>query len=70
MSDVSSKNKKKLSWSHMLLSVCSAFFGVQSDKNRSADFTSGRIWPFIVVGLFVVVVFILVLVAVVKFVLY
>ena len=70
MSDESSNNNKKLSWAHMLLSVCSAFFGVQSDKNRSTDFTSGRLWPFIVMGFLVIFVFIFVLVIVVKLVLY
>ncbi|EPJ43159.1 MAG: hypothetical protein OFPI_44160 [Osedax symbiont Rs2] len=69
MSDESSNSNKKLSWLHMLLSVCSAFFGVQSDKNRSADFTSGRLWPFIVMGFVVVVAFIFVLVIAVKIVL-
>ncbi|MCJ8341146.1 MAG: DUF2970 domain-containing protein [Pseudomonadales bacterium] len=70
MSDEGSNSNKKLSWSHMLLSVCSAFFGVQSDKNRSADFTSGRLWPFIVMGIFVAVIFIFVIVIVVKLILH
>lgn len=65
----SDKSLKKLSWLHMLWSVCSAFLGVQSDKNLTTDFTHGRIWPFLLVGIFAVVVFILTLVFVVKLVL-
>ena len=65
----SEKDLKQLSWLQMLMSVCSAFFGVQSDKNLTADFTKGKIWPFVVAGVFVVIVFILTLVLVVKLVL-
>ena len=50
----------------MFLSVCSALLGVQSDKNLSTDFSSGRIWPFIVIGLMVVMVFVLSLILVIK----
>lgn len=63
------KDLKELTWLQMLMSVCSAFFGVQSDKNLTADFTKGRIWPFVAAGFFVVIVFILTLVLVVKLVL-
>jgi uncharacterized membrane protein YidH (DUF202 family) len=66
MSDDQPKAGKKLSWWHMLVSVCSALIGVQSDKNLNSDFTSGRLWPFILLGLMVVIVFIMVLVLVVK----
>ena len=68
MSDDQTKTIKKLSWWHMLLSVCSAFIGIQSDKNLTSDFTSGRLWPFILLGLMVVIIFISVLVLVVKMV--
>ena len=63
------KNLKDLSWLQMLMSVCSAFFGVQSDKNLMTDFSKGKVWPFVAAGIFVVIVFILTLVLVVKLVL-
>lgn len=64
------KTKQKLSWAHIFLSVCSAFFGVQSDKNLASDFTSGRFWPYLIIGLVVVGIFILSLIFVVKLILY
>jgi hypothetical protein len=69
MTEKSKVDEKKLTWLQMLMSVCSAFIGVQSDKNLTSDFTSGRLWPFIILGLFVVVTFILVLVLIVKLIL-
>jgi len=61
---------QKLSWPKMFLSVCSAFLGVQSDKNLASDFSSGRIWPYLIIGLVVVTIFILSLIVVVKLILY
>ncbi len=66
MSSEKQQQQKNLSWGRMLLSVCSALLGVQSDKNLSTDFSSGRIWPFIVIGLMVVITFVLGLVLVIK----
>jgi hypothetical protein len=38
------------SWKSILLSVVSAAFGVQSQKNRERDFAQGRLIHFIVGG--------------------
>jgi hypothetical protein len=46
-------------------SVLSAFFGVQSHKNRERDFTAGKPWVFIVVGAVMTALFVGTLVAVV-----
>ena len=49
----------------IVLSVLSAFFGVQSEKNRERDFQHGRPIHYILVGLIMTLLFILgVLVAV------
>ena len=40
-------------------SVLSAFFGVQSGKNRERDFQHGKPWHYIVVGLLMTGVFLL-----------
>lgn len=53
----------------VVASVLAAFFGVQSYKNRKRDFTSGKPWVFIVVGLVMTLLFIGALFAVVSVVL-
>jgi hypothetical protein len=50
-------------------SVLAAFFGVQSNKNRKKDFTEGKLIHFIIVGVFLVFVFIGALVLTVQLVL-
>lgn len=40
-------------------SVLASFFGVQSSRARERDFTRGRPWVYIVVGLVATIVFIL-----------
>jgi hypothetical protein len=65
-------NKKKQSplkgaW-HVFFSAVAAAFGVQSEKNRQKDFSTSSPWPYIFAGLAFTVVFVLVLVAIVKFV--
>lgn len=58
---------------HMLdiiKSVLASFFGVQSDKNRKRDFQQGNPLHFIVAGLFLTVIFILLIVGIVKYILY
>jgi uncharacterized membrane protein len=50
-------------------SVGSAFFGIQSDKNRHRDFTQGKLSHFIIAGLIAVSLFISLLIAVVSLVL-
>jgi hypothetical protein len=49
-------------------SVASAFFGVQSNKNRERDFSEGKLSHFIIVGVIGVIIFITILVAVVTLV--
>ena len=65
-----SKTKPKVGWMQVFLSVCGAFLGVQSDKNRVADFSSGRFWPYLIIGLVVVAIFIISLLLAVKLILY
>ena len=40
-------------------SVLASLFGVQSGRNRERDFTQGRPWVYVVVGLAVTVAFVL-----------
>ena len=54
----------------IIKSVLASFFGVQSDKNRQRDFQQGNPLHFIVVGLFLTVIFILLIVGIVKYILY
>jgi len=50
-------------------SVLLSFFGVQSDKNRKRDFQQGSPAQFIIVGLVLTVLFIVGMIALVKFIL-
>ena len=54
----------------IIKSVLASFFGVQSDKNRKRDFQQGNPMHFIVAGLFLTVIFILLIVGIVKYILY
>ena len=49
-----------------IFSVLASFFGVQSEKNRVRDFSSGKPIVFIVVAIALTVVFVLTLVTIVK----
>ena len=49
-----------------VFSVLASFFGVQSEKNRVRDFSSGKPIVFIVVAIVLTVVFVLTLVTIVK----
>jgi hypothetical protein len=49
-------------------SVASAFFGVQSNKNRERDFSEGKLSHFIIVGIIGVILFIAILIAIVTLV--
>ena len=51
-------------------SVMASFFGVQSEENWRRDFSHGKPSQFIIIGLFMTAVFILVMYAIVKAVLY
>ncbi len=42
----------------VIFSVMSAFFGVQSNKNRERDFKHGNFKTFVIVGLIATIVFI------------
>jgi hypothetical protein len=61
---------KPLTLWEMLQSVLSAALGVQSEKNRSRDFSRGKPSHFIILGVLFTVVFVLVIFAVVKLVLH
>ncbi|MEN8822183.1 MAG: DUF2970 domain-containing protein [Abyssibacter sp.] len=50
-------------------SVLAAFFGVQSSRARKRDFTRGKPWHYLLMGLVVTVVFVAVLVGLVRVVL-
>lgn len=54
----------------MLQSVLAAAFGVQSDRNRTRDFTRGKPSHFILLGLLFTALFVLLLFAVVRLVLH
>lgn len=50
--DLKQKNEQKnLTFLQMSSSILASFFGVQSDKNRIRDFTHGKAWQFIAIGL-------------------
>jgi hypothetical protein len=57
------------SFTNVLQSVLSAFFGVQSDKNRKADFSQGKLSHFIIAGVVITFLFIATLIFIVKLVL-
>jgi hypothetical protein len=42
----------------ILLSVMAALFGVQSSSNHARDFSSGHAWPYMLLGLAVMVLFV------------
>ncbi|UCC55906.1 MAG: DUF2970 domain-containing protein [Gammaproteobacteria bacterium] len=63
-----SKSTQSPSLLSVLGSVLASMFGVQSNRKREQDFTSGKPSHFILVGLLVTVVFILMVWGVVKLV--
>ncbi len=68
MSDPSNPDDEKLSFGALMMSVLSAFLGVQSNANRERDFSKGKISHFIIIGLMFGLIFILVIVGVVNLV--
>ena len=52
------KRPAKTSLRKLLLSLLAGLVGVQSDKNRVSDFSSGSIWPFIIGGVLLTILFI------------
>ncbi len=53
------EKKESVSLLAVIKSVLAAFFGVQSTKNRERDFTHGKPWHYIVVGLLMTGIFLL-----------
>jgi len=60
-------NNKAPSFLDVARSVLWAMLGVQKNKNYERDFSKGKPWQYVVVGLFGVAIFISILVMVVKF---
>lgn len=54
----------------VLLSVLVAFFGVQTERNRVDDFSSEKVWPYVVGALVMALLFILLVWALVMGALY
>ena len=54
----------------MLHSVMAAAFGVQSQKNRARDFTHGKPWHFVIMGIAFTAIFALILIGIVQLVLH
>lgn len=50
------------SFRSVLQSVLAAFLGVQSEQKRQQDFQSTSIWPFVVTGVILTLIFVLLLV--------
>ena len=70
MPDQANKDDEKLSFGALVMSVLSAFIGVQSNANRERDFSRGKISHFIIIGLLFGLIFILVIVGVVNLVMH
>lgn len=65
--DKQAGNNKPVGFFQVISSVGAAMFGVQSDKNRQRDFAKGKLWHYIVGGLFFAVIFIAILISVVQY---
>jgi hypothetical protein len=68
MSDNHDPENNKPNLMQQVGSVLAAFFGVQSNKSRERDFTSGSASTFIVLGIVLTIVFILTVYGIVKLV--
>ncbi len=66
---MSERDRKGPSLLQVVASVLSAFFGVQSQKNRERDFSGGNPFVFVVVGILLTALFVLVVWSVVQMVL-
>lgn len=60
-----SETKKPSFW-QVTKSVLAGAIGVQSDKNRQADFQSHSIWPFVTGGVVFTALFVFILIMVVR----
>lgn len=56
--DDTEKRPAKPKVTKLLISLLAGLVGVQSDKNRISDFSSGSIWPFIIGGILFTVLFV------------
>lgn len=54
-----SEQGRRQSLGRVFTSVLASMFGVQSGRNRERDFTQGRPWIYVVVGVTVTVAFVL-----------
>ena len=70
MTNEDKNNDEKLSFGALILSVLSAFIGVQSNANRERDFSRGKLSHFIIIGLIFGLLFVLIIVGVVNLVLH
>ncbi|WMC11166.1 DUF2970 domain-containing protein [Oceanimonas pelagia] len=57
-----------MNWKHRLQAVLAAMFGVQSERNRRAQF-SGSPWPYVILGAILILLFVLALLGIVRLVL-
>ena len=62
-------NSRQPGFFDVIKSVLSSFIGVQNEKSRERDFSHGKAWHFIVVGIILTLLFILALGGIVKLVL-
>ena len=68
MNDSNQNSQPTISFGKLLMSVLSAFFGVQSNANRQRDFSNGKLSHFIFIGLILGLAFILIVIGVVQIV--
>jgi hypothetical protein len=68
MNDSNQTPPQNISFGKLLMSVLSAFFGVQSNANRQRDFSSGKLSHFIIIGLMLGLAFIFIVIGVVQIV--
>ncbi len=68
MSNSEKDDPDNINFGQLLLSVLSAFLGVQSNANRERDFKHGKLSHFIIIGLMAGLLFILIVVGVVNLV--
>lgn len=61
-----SEKRKKPGLKRLIISLLAGLVGVQSDKNRQEDFSSGSIWPFIIGGVVLTILFVLGLILLVR----
>ena len=57
-------NRPLPSLRQVLKSVLGALLGVQSEHHRQADFSQHRVWPYVVIGILAIALFVGILVAI------